>query len=90
MNAYTINKDPKAWIVVDNNQKLQLKFGGDDLLTVTYGYHGPEPMTIIMRKSVYNKCICGVYTVDPTYTNTLILIKNSGETVKQVHYGMIY
>ena len=65
-----INQNPNTWKTIPTRKKTRPEYGGESLISVTYGDFDDDPggtfeLVMLMRKSVYDKLISGEYTVMP-------------------------
>lgn len=78
----SVNSRPRTWPVRESTARLKPEYGDEPLVMVQYGSYDeyPEaaiPMSMLMRKSIYDKCLSGAYRVDTACTDTLrLLCKN--------------
>lgn len=90
----SIRRNPKTWSVLNRGETL--KSTGEPVLKVQYGacddYPGMYELSMYMRKSVYEKCLSGEYTVSPEscLMMGLVLVDRTGNPVPPVKTGVVY
>lgn len=89
-----INTNPNTWPLLEQGHRLKPEYGSEDLVLVEYGTmdddrDGPVPMTIHMRRSVYEKCLSGEYHAK-LVRGMLKLRTSRGRYVKPLKPGFLY
>lgn len=85
----SINTRPNTWPAFTTEAKLKPEFGTDPLYVIHYGSLDDDPvgvsdLTMLMRKSIYDKLLSGEYVVSPdsNRVNRLIVLDRDGKTVQ--------
>ena len=92
----SINRCPKTWPAYLSGKKLKDEYGGEDLMTIQYGFFDDDlrafDMEMYMRKSVYEKLMSGEYSVrkDSSIMRRLIIIDKDGQEIKPMAEDFCY
>lgn len=65
-----IKNDPKTWTAIPSDKKTKPEYGSEPLVDITYGNFDDDPggdfeLTMLMRKSIYDRLLSGEYSIMP-------------------------
>ena len=94
-SIYHINKNPEKWNAHYPGISLKPEHGGEPLLKIIYGTcdddpGGIEELTMLMRKSVYEKIMNGEYSISTQSNRTLVVIDRNGNMIPPLNSDTIY
>lgn len=92
-----ICKSPRAWLMWPTGYRTRSDLGGEELVRIRYGTWDDDPggvfdLEMLMRRSVYDKLLSGVYTIAPDsdWKRSLHVLDESGELVVPLGEDAIY
>ena len=90
-----INRAPKSWPAWDEGRRLKPPYGTESLMLIQYGTldddrDGPLPMSMHMRRSIYEKCLSGEYVPEEDPGRGLLLRDRNGDAVPPLRPGFVY
>ena len=86
-----INKNPRTWHSEETSLVTKKEYGSEELVKICYGefddFPAPFELTMLMRKSIYNKLISGEYKVssDCHFNRELTVIDRNNNKIEPLN-----